>query len=184
MSVTSEFGFKLVAEHRGIFLITLNKQSPITWKELDWLRSLSPLPIVIKGIRTAEDARLAVESGIDGILVSNHGGRQMDMGASSIEMLPEIADAVDGRAEVYMDSGIRRGADVLKALALGARAVAIGRPVFWGLAVDGSDGVTGVLEILRREFDLALGYCGLRSVRELQPGLVNIPTGWGTGMIR
>ena len=156
----------------------------LTWKELGWLRSLSALPLVLKGISTAEDARLAVEHGVEGILVSNHGGRLMDMMLSSIVTLPEIAEAVDGRAEVYMDSGIRRGSDVLKALALGARAVAIGRPLFWGLAVDGADGVHGVLEILRVELDRALAYCGLTSVQDLQPGLVSIPHGWGAGMVR
>jgi len=157
---------------------------PLTWKDLDWLRSLSALPLVLKGIRTAEDARLALDHGVEGILVSNHGGRQMDMTLSSIETLPEIVDAVDGRAEVYMDSGIRRGSDVLKALALGARAVAIGRPFYWGLAVDGADGVHGVLEILRVELERALAYCGVTAVRDLKPGLVSIPQGWGVGTVR
>ena len=157
---------------------------PLTWKELEWLRSLSALPLVLKGVRTAEDARLAVEHGVAGILVSNHGGRQMDMTLSSIETLPEIAEAVEGRAEVYMDSGIRRGSDVLKALALGARAVAIGRPLYWGLAVDGADGVHGVLELLREELDRALAYCGLTSVRDLKPGLLSVPSGWGAGTVR
>jgi 4-hydroxymandelate oxidase len=125
-----------------------------------------------------------VENGVNGILVSTHGGRQMDMTLSSIEMLPEIVDAAKGQAEVYLDSGIRRGSDVLKALALGARAVAIGRPLFWGLAVDGAEGVHGVLEILRQELDRALGYCGQSSVRELEPNLVSIPAGWGAGTIK
>ena len=157
---------------------------PLTWKDLDWLRSLSALPLVLKGIRTAEDARLALDHGVEGILVSNHGGRQMDMTLSSIETLPEIVDAVDGRAEVYMDSGIRRGSDVLKALAMGARAVAIGRPFYWGLAVDGADGVHGVLEILRVELERAMAYCGVTAVRDLKPGLVSIPQGWGVGTVR
>ena len=108
----------------------------------------------------------------------------MDMTLSSIETLPEIAEAVDGRAEIYMDSGIRRGSDVLKALAMGARAVAIGRPLYWGLAVDGADGVHGVLEILRVELERALAYCGATSVRDLKPGLVSIPQGWGAGTVR
>ena len=108
----------------------------------------------------------------------------MDMTLSSIETLPEIAEAVDGRAEIYMDSGVRRGSDVLKALAMGARAVAIGRPLYWGLAVDGADGVHGVLEILRVELERALAYCGATSVRDLKPGLVSIPQGWGAGTVR
>ena len=152
---------------------------PLTWTELEWLRSLTGLPLVLKGIRTAEDAHIAVESGVDGILVSTHGGRQLDMTMGAIEMLPEIVDAVKGQAEVYVDSGVRRGSDVIKALALGARAVGIGRPLFWGLAVNGAEGVHGVLELLREEVDRAMAYCGQTSVRELEPNLINIPHGWG-----
>ena len=116
---------------------------PLSWKELEWLRGLTSLPLVLKGIRTAEDAHIAVESGVEGILVSTHGGRQLDMTMGAIEMVPEIVEAAKGRAEVYVDSGVRRGSDVIKALALGARAVSIGRPLFWGLAVDGAEGVHG-----------------------------------------
>lgn len=151
----------------------------LTWKEVDWLRSLTPLPIVLKGIRGPEDALLAVEHGVNGILVSNHGGRQVDMTLSSVETLPEIVAAVAGRTELYLDSGIRRGSDVLKALALGVRAVGIGRPLFWGLAVDGAEGVHGVLDILRRELDRALAFCGQTSVREVEPQIVGIPHDWG-----
>ena len=154
---------------------------PLTWKELEWLRSLTSLPLVLKGIRTGEDAHLAVEHGVEGILVSTHGGRQLDMTMGAIEMVPEIVDAAKGRAEVYVDSGVRRGSDVVKALALGARAVAIGRPLFWGLAVDGADGVHGVLELLREEIDRCMAYCGQTNIQELEPGLVNIPYGWGLG---
>jgi len=160
------------------------RAASLTWKELEWLRGLTSLPLVLKGIRTAEDAHLAVENGVDGILVSTHGGRQLDMTMGSIEMLPEIVDAVKGRAEVYLDSGVRRGSDVLKALALGARAVAIGRPLFWGLAVNGAEGVHGVLELLRVELDRVLGYCGQTSVRDLEPNLVCVPTGWGPCTIK
>ena len=110
---------------------------------------MSSLPLVLKGITTAEDARTAVDLGADAVIVSNHGGRVLDSVPASIESLAEVVAAVDGRVEVYLDSGIRRGADVLKALALGARAVAIGRPTYWGLAVDGAHGVHGVVEILR-----------------------------------
>jgi isopentenyl diphosphate isomerase/L-lactate dehydrogenase-like FMN-dependent dehydrogenase len=156
----------------------------LTWADLDWLRSLSALPLVLKGIRTPEDARLAVDHGVEGILVSNHGGRQIDMTLSSIETLPEIVEAVDGRAEIYLDSGIRRGSDVLRALVMGATAVAIGRPLFWGLAVDGANGVHQVLEILRRELEIALAYCGVTSVHNLGPGLISVPHGWGSGTVR
>ena len=155
--------------------------SPLTWKELEWLRSLTSLPLVLKGIKTAEDAHLAVEHGVEGILVSTHGGRQMDMTMGAIEMVPEIVETVKGQAEVYLDSGVRRGSDVVKALALGARAVAIGRPLFWGLAVDGAAGVHGVLELLREEIDRCMAYCGHSNIQELEPGLVNIPNSWGLG---
>ena len=153
--------------------------APITWEEVEWLRSLTPLPLVLKGIRGAEDALLAVEHGVDGILVSNHGGRQVDMTLSSIETLPEIVATVAGRTELYLDSGIRRGSDVLKALALGVRAVGIGRPLFWGLAVDGAEGVHGVLEVLRSELDRALAFCGQTSVSEVDSHIVGIPHDWG-----
>jgi 4-hydroxymandelate oxidase len=159
----------------------VSRTLPITWKELEWLRSLTSLPLVLKGIRTAEDSHIAVESGVEGILVSTHGGRQMDMTMSAIEMVPEVVAAVKGQAEVYVDSGVRRGSDVIKALALGARAVAIGRPLFWGLAVDGAEGVHGVLELLREEVDRCLAYCGQTDIKELEPNLINIPYGWGPG---
>jgi isopentenyl diphosphate isomerase/L-lactate dehydrogenase-like FMN-dependent dehydrogenase len=159
----------------------VSRAAPLTWKELAWLRSLTSLPLVLKGLRTAEDARIAVENGVEGILVSTHGGRQMDMTMSAIEMVPEVVEAVKGRAEVYVDSGIRRGSDVVKALALGARAVAIGRPLYWGLAVDGAKGVHGVLELLREEIDRCMAYCGQADIRELEAALVNIPYGWGVG---
>jgi len=153
--------------------------APLTWKELDWLRSLTKLPLVLKGVRVAEDARRAVESGVDGILVSTHGGRRFDGDMSSIEVLPEVVAATQGKAEVYVDSGIRRGTDVLKALALGARAVAVGRPLFWGLAVNGAQGVHHMLELLREEFDRAMVYCGQHSVDQLEDRLLNIPRDWG-----
>ena len=126
-------------------------------KELDWLRSLTSLPLVLKGVRTAEDAHVAVECGVNGILVSTHGGRQMDSTLSAIESLPEIVEVCKGHAEVYLDSGVRRGSDVLKALALGARAVGVGRPLYWGLAVNGAEGVHGMLELLLSELDQVLG---------------------------
>ncbi len=153
---------------------------PVAWSDLGWLRSLTSLPLVIKGIRTAEDARLCVEHGVDGIVVSNHGAKQIDGTLSSIETLPEIVEAANGRAEIYLDSGIRRGADVLRALALGARAVLIGRPLFWGLAVDGEAGVRMVLELLRQEFDQAMAYCGVTSIDGIDRSTVALPgeAGW------
>ena len=152
---------------------------PLTWQEIEWLRSLTDLPLVLKGIRVAEDARMAVEHGVDGVLVSTHGGRQLDSTFSSIEMVPEIVAACGDRAEVYVDSGVRRGSDVLKALALGARAVAVGRPLYWGLAVNGAEGVHHMLELLREEFNRAMAYCGQNSVDDLEDRLLNVPREWG-----
>jgi isopentenyl diphosphate isomerase/L-lactate dehydrogenase-like FMN-dependent dehydrogenase len=144
----------------------------LTWDILDWLRSLTSLPILLKGILTAEDALLAVERGVAGIIVSNHGGRQLDGAVPSIEALPEVIAAVDGRCEVYLDGGIRRGTDVLKALALGARAVLIGRPILWGLAVDGAAGARRVLEILRAELEKAMMLAGRPTLASIDRTLV------------
>ncbi|HEX6399267.1 MAG TPA: alpha-hydroxy acid oxidase [Actinomycetota bacterium] len=144
----------------------------ITWDDLAWIRESAPVPLLIKGILTAEDARLAVEHGVDGIVVSNHGGRQLDGTPAALDALVEVVEAVEGRAEVLMDGGIRRGTDVLKALALGAEAVMVGRPAAWGLAAAGEDGVANVLEILREEFDRAMALTGCRSVAEVGRGLV------------
>jgi 4-hydroxymandelate oxidase len=151
----------------------------LTWADLAWVRSMTKLPIMLKGINTAEDAALAVENGVDGILVSTHGGRNMDGTISSIEALPEVVAAAAGKAEVFLDSGIRRGSDVVKALALGARAVSFGRPLFWGLAVGGADGVRGVLDVLRAEIDVVLAYCGQSSVSSIEPNVVSLPPLWG-----
>jgi isopentenyl diphosphate isomerase/L-lactate dehydrogenase-like FMN-dependent dehydrogenase len=137
--------------------------SSLTWKDLEWLRSVSSLPLVIKGVLTPEDALLAAEHGADAVVVSNHGGRQLDGVAASLDALPEVVEAVGDRVEVLMDSGIRRGTDVVKALALGARAVLAGRAPLWGLAVAGADGVARVLELLRAEIELALALCGCTS---------------------
>jgi isopentenyl diphosphate isomerase/L-lactate dehydrogenase-like FMN-dependent dehydrogenase len=126
----------------------------LTWKDLEQLVADSPVPVLLKGVQTGEDARLAVEHGAAGIVVSNHGGRQLDTVAATIDLLPECVEAVDGRIEVLVDGGVRRGTDVLVALAFGARAVLVGRPALWGLAVDGEAGARQVLEILRSEIEL------------------------------
>lgn len=146
----------------------------LTWETVDWLRSLTSLPLILKGILTAEDALLALEHGVSGIIVSNHGGRQLDSAVTSIEALPEIVEAVAGRCEVYMDGGIRRGTDILKALALGARAVLVGRPVLWGLAVDGAQGVQRVLQILRDELHLAMQLSGCPTLASIKRSLVKL----------
>ena len=135
-----------------------------TWPDLDWLASNTNLPLVVKGIMVGEDGRQSAEHGAKGIIVSNHGARYLDTTFATIEVLPEVVEAVDGRAEVYMDGGIRRGSDIFKALALGARAVLMGRPLFWGLAVDGEDGVVSVLNILHDELDATMGMCGKTTI--------------------
>ena len=135
----------------------------VTWKDVERFASSSGLPVILKGIATAEDARLACEHGAAGVVVSNHGGRQLDGAAATIESLPEVVEAVDGRIEVLVDGGVRRGTDVVKALALGARAVLVGRPVVWGLTAGGEQGVRHVLELLRAEVELALQLVGCRT---------------------
>jgi 4-hydroxymandelate oxidase len=145
----------------------------LSWDDLAWIRGQVPgLPIVVKGILTPEDAELAVQAGADGIVVSNHGGRQLDSSPSGIGALPGVAAQVAGRVPVLMDGGVRRGIDVIKAMALGASAVLVGRPAVWGLAVDGERGVAGVLEILRAEFVNAMALTGCRTVAEIGPALV------------
>jgi isopentenyl diphosphate isomerase/L-lactate dehydrogenase-like FMN-dependent dehydrogenase len=143
--------------------INLLVDTSLTWRDLEWLRSVTSLPLLVKGILTAEDAALAVEAGVEGIVVSNHGGRQLDGVAASLDALPEVVEAVGSRAVVLLDSGIRRGADVVKALALGAQAVLAGRAPLYGLAVGGADGVERVLGLLREEIELALTLSGCSS---------------------
>ncbi len=144
----------------------------LEWRAVEWLRSVSPLPLVIKGILTAEDARRAVDCGASGIVVSNHGGRQLDGTLATGDALAEVVEAASGRAEILVDGGIRRGSDVLKALALGATAVLIGRPYLWGLAVGGQAGVSAVLELLRSEIDLDLALAGRPTIAHIDRTLV------------
>lgn len=144
----------------------------LTWNDVEWLRSITKLPVLVKGILRADDARRAIEYGASGIIVSNHGGRQLDTVPATIEVLPAIADACAGKTELLVDGGIRRGTDVLKALAYGARAVLIGRPALWGLSVAGDEGVTFVLETLRRELDLAMMLSGCPDVNKVPRDLI------------
>lgn len=152
-------------------------ESALHWSDLDWLRSLTTMPIVIKEIQTAEDAKLCAENGVEALLVSNHGGHAHDDAEGTIDMLPEVVDAVGDTLEVYVDGGIRRGSDGLKCLALGAKATFVGRPIFWGLSVDGQAGLSHILEIFRDELDVAMGLCGLTDVKDASPGLVSHPNG-------
>jgi isopentenyl diphosphate isomerase/L-lactate dehydrogenase-like FMN-dependent dehydrogenase len=139
----------------------------LTWRDLEWLQSRCSLPLVVKGILTAEDALLAAEHGAAAVVVSNHGGRQLDGVPPTLDVLPEVVEAVGERVEVLLDGGIRRGIDVLKALALGARATLSGRSVLWGLAAEGEEGATRVLELLRREVELGLKLLGCPSPAEV-----------------
>ena len=143
-----------------------------TWKDLEWIKSQTDLPVVAKGIMTGEDAELCAEVGADAIIVSNHGGRHLDNTLATIEVLSEAVAAAKGRVEILLDGGVRRGADVVKALALGARAVFIGRPLFWGLAVDGERGVARVLEILREEIEITMAKCGRSTVAGIDATVV------------
>ena len=139
----------------------------LTWDDLSWIRDAAPLPLFVKGIMTGEDARIAVDRGVDGIVVSNHGGRQLDSVHAPISVLPEVVEAVGGRVPVLVDGGFRRGTDILKALALGAGAVMVGRPACWGLAAAGEDGVADVLRILRSELENTMVLAGTRSVADI-----------------
>jgi isopentenyl diphosphate isomerase/L-lactate dehydrogenase-like FMN-dependent dehydrogenase len=149
-----------------------NYPARLTWDDVDWLKKTTRLPIGLKGVMTARDARRAVDSGVDIVWVSNHGGRQLDQTQATIDALPAIVDAVAGRAEIVIDGGFRRGTDVIKAVALGANVVAMGRTILWGLAADGADGVACALEILRSEIRTSLGLCGQTSIRGLRPDSV------------
>ncbi|NXU63832.1 HAOX1 oxidase, partial [Horornis vulcanius] len=148
----------------------------VNWEDIKWLRGLTSLPIVLKGILRADDAKEAVKIGVNGILVSNHGARQLDgvpaTVSTDIDVLPEIVEAVEGKVEVFLDGGVRKGTDVLKALALGAKAVFIGRPVLWGLAYQGEEGAKEVLQMLKEEFRLAMALTGCRRVEEIGKTLI------------
>lgn len=143
-----------------------------TWKDLEWIKSVSELPVVAKGIMTGEDVEFCGESGADAVIVSNHGGRHLDNTLATIEVLPEAVAAARGRVEILLDGGIRRGADVVKALALGAKAVFIGRPLFWGLAVDGEKGLIRVLNILREEIEITMAKCGRPTIASIDASVV------------
>ena len=137
------------------------------WKDLEWLRTVAGVPVLLKGVLSPEDGRRAIDYGVDGIIVSNHGGRNLDLLPATIEALPGVAEAVAGRIPVLLDSGIRRGTDVMTALALGATAVFVGRPYIYGLAVAGARGVERVIRILRDEFQRAMALTGRRSIAEI-----------------
>jgi 4-hydroxymandelate oxidase len=144
----------------------------LTWSDVDWLRANTDLPVLLKGILNPADAKQAVRAGVNGIVVSNHGGRELDTVPASITMLPKIVEAVEDRIPVLMDSGIRRGTDILKALALGAKAVLVGRPYLYGLACNGAPGVSRVIEILRKELEMAMVLTGRQRVADINRSVV------------
>lgn len=144
----------------------------LRWEDLEWLAGVSGLPVALKGVHRPDDAERAVEHGIAGVIVSNHGARQLDTVPGAVEMLPAVTEAVAGRAEVLLDGGVRRGTDVVKALCLGAAGVMVGRPALWGLALDGADGVRRVLNMLRLELREAMALCGAGSLADLDADLL------------
>jgi isopentenyl diphosphate isomerase/L-lactate dehydrogenase-like FMN-dependent dehydrogenase len=144
-----------------------NRRSWYTWEYIDEVRKSIKVPIVVKGIVTAEDAELCVKNGVDGLIVSNHGGRSMDYGPSTLEVLPEIVTAVNGKIPVLIDSGFRRGSDIFKALALGANAVALGRAARWGLGAYGAEGVQRLLEVLQAELVHTAAYAGRATLKAI-----------------
>lgn len=161
------------AGESGLFTYFAEQINPaLTWADLEWLQALSPLPVVVKGILRGDDALKAVEHGAKAVIVSNHGGRQLDGAIASIDALSEVVAAVKDKAEVLVDGGIWRGTDVLKALALGAKAVLLGRPVLWGLAVGGEAGVLHCLELLRLELDIAMALSGCAAIKDINSSLV------------
>ncbi len=169
----SELNIPYQQEESGLFTYFAQQLDPgVTWRDLEWLQSLCPLPLVMKGILRGDDALRAVECGAKAIIVSNHGGRQLDGAIATLDALTEVVEAVDARAEVILDGGIRRGTDILKALALGAKAVLIGRPALWGLAVDGEAGVADIIKILRDELDLAIALSGCAKLEDIDSSLL------------
>jgi isopentenyl diphosphate isomerase/L-lactate dehydrogenase-like FMN-dependent dehydrogenase len=152
-------------------------QHPPTWDDVKWIRSRWTGPLVVKGVLDGDDARRALDAGADAVVVSNHGGRQLDGVSPTIAVLPQVVEAVEGRAEVLIDSGVRRGTDVVKAVSLGAKAVLIGRPYLWGLACGGQAGVEAVLRTFRTEMLRTLKLLGCPSVSELSPSWVRVAAG-------
>ena len=154
------------------------RRSAPTWSDLVWIREQWPGPIAIKGVLSADDARRARDAGVEAVIVSNHGGNALDGVPATLQLLPKIVAAVGNDLEVVMDGGIRRGSDAVKALALGAKAVLVGRSYIWGLAADGEEGVTQALRILRDGVSRTLGLLGCPSLAELDDSFVSLPPSW------
>ena len=161
-------------------VVTALRRSVVTWEDIRWIRETWAGGIVIKGVLTGDDARRAIDEGAAAIVVSNHGGRQLDFVAATIRALPEVVSAVNGRIEVLMDGGVRRGSDIVKAICMGARAVLVGRAYAYGLAAGGQAGVARALEILQADLERTLTLLGCASVQELNPSYVSYPSEWRT----
>jgi L-lactate dehydrogenase (cytochrome) len=156
------------------------EQAAVSWRDIGWIRGVWKGPLVVKGVLTADDARRAVDEGAAGVVVSNHGGRQLDGVSATLRALPEVVAAVNGRADVLVDGGIRRGGDIVKALCLGARAVLIGRAYAYGLAAGGEAGVTRAIDILRTDVTRTLKLLGCASIADLDRSYVDVPPAWHT----
>ena len=153
-------------------------ESVVTWKDFHWLREAWPGPIVAKGVMTGEDARRAIDVGAAGVVVSNHGGRQLDGVSATLRVLPEIVKAANGQIEVLMDGGVRRGGDIIKAICMGARAVLIGRAYAYGMAAAGEPGVNRAIAILRADLERTMKLLGCSSISELDQSYVQLPRDW------
>lgn len=173
-----KFGMEQLGEvegHSGLVAYANSLFDPsLTWKDVEWLRSITDLPVLVKGVLRPDDAVKAIDAGFTGIIVSNHGGRQLDTVPATIDALPRVVDAAAGRCEVLLDGGVRRGTDILKAVALGAKAVLIGRPVLWGLAAGGQAGVERVLDILHEELETAMMLAGCASIGDVTRDLIEL----------
>ncbi len=165
--------FKLPSDVNAPYMVNPGPQKlPLTWKEIEWLISFAKIPVLVKGILNPDDAEKAIQSGVSGIIVSNHSGRNLDTVPATIEALPRIVEKINKRVPVLMDGGIRRGTDVLKALAMGANAVLVGKPICFGLACGGAEGVTKVLTILRNEFELAMALTGRANIADIDASVI------------
>lgn len=176
-NLTNASGLEIYPEkgESGLFTYFVQQLNPaVTWHDLEWLQSISPLPLAIKGILRGDDAVRAVEYGAKAIIVSNHGGRQLDGAIASLDALAEIVAAVDNRVEVLLDGGIRRGTDILKALAMGAKAVLIGRPILWALAVEGQAGVSHAISLLQDELNIAMALSGCTQLQDIDSSVVRV----------
>lgn len=165
--------FRLPDDVNAPYMVSLGPQKlPLTWKDIEWLKSFAKIPVLVKGILNPDDAEKAIQAGVSGIIVSNHSGRNLDTVPATIEVLPRIVERINKRVPILMDGGIRRGTDVLKAIALGANAVLVGKPICFGLACGGAEGVTKVLNILRTEFELAMMLTGRANIADIDASVI------------